>query len=129
MISVEILLVILLMMMNSITGHHVISFISKVNLLFLVTFLMFKGCLHCKMITSQNVGSEIQIKSFSLLQQNYVPFSRYSSFSIFNHPMIYQICDVMIRICTWDKVHFWTTTHEVTKLGQLIDISNGNNFE
>ena len=22
---------------------------------------------------------------------------------------------------------FWTTTHEVTKLGQLIDISNGNN--
>ena len=24
---------------------------------------------------------------------------------------------------------FWTTTHEVTKLGQLIDISKGNNFQ
>ena len=23
---------------------------------------------------------------------------------------------------------FWTTNHEVTKLGQLIDISKGNNF-
>ena len=23
---------------------------------------------------------------------------------------------------------FWTTTHEITKLGQLIDISKGNNF-
>ena len=24
---------------------------------------------------------------------------------------------------------FWTTTHEVTKFAQLIDISNGNNFQ
>ena len=32
--------------------------------------------------------------------------SRYSSFSIFNYPMIYQICDVMMGISTWDRVHF-----------------------
>ena len=41
--------------------------------------------------------------------------------------MIYQIYNVTMSISTWDKVHFeyifWTTTHEVTKLGQLIDIS------
>ena len=24
---------------------------------------------------------------------------------------------------------FWTATHEVTKLGQLVDISKGNNFQ
>ena len=69
MISVEILLVILLIMMNSRTEHHVISFTSKVNLLFLVTFVMLKGCLHYKMITSQNVRSETQIKNFSFFAE------------------------------------------------------------
>ena len=43
--------------------------------------------------------------------------------------MIYQICDVMM----WDNLHFqyifWITTDEITKLGQLIDISKGNNFQ
>ena len=29
--------------------------------------------------------------------------SRYLSFSIFNYPMIYQICDIMIGISTWDR--------------------------
>ena len=28
-------------------------------------------------------------------------------FCIFKHPMIYQICDVMMSINTWGKVHFW----------------------
>ena len=32
--------------------------------------------------------------------------SRYSSFSIFNYTMIYQICEVMMGISTWDRVHF-----------------------
>ena len=32
--------------------------------------------------------------------------SRYSSFSIFNYPMVYQICDVMMGISTWDSVQF-----------------------
>ena len=30
----------------------------------------------------------------------YVPFSRYSSVCIINHPMIYQICNVMMSIGT-----------------------------
>ena len=30
----------------------------------------------------------------------YVPFARYSSVCIINHPMIYQICDVMMSIGT-----------------------------
>ena len=32
---------------------------------------------------------------------------RYSSFCIFNHPMIYQLSDVTMSISAWDKVHFW----------------------
>ena len=31
---------------------------------------------------------------------------RYLSFCIFNHPMIYQICVVMVSISTRDRVHF-----------------------
>ena len=41
-ISIEMLLRILLLMMNSRTEPYVISFISKFNLLFLVTLAMFK---------------------------------------------------------------------------------------
>ena len=66
-----------------------------------------KGYLHYKTITSQNVSSEAQIKNFFISKKNYIPFSRYSSFYIFNYPMIHQICDVTMSISTWDKVHFW----------------------
>ena len=48
-----------------------------------------------------------QIKNFFISKKNYVPLSRYSSFYIFNHPLIYQISDVTMSISTWDKVHFW----------------------
>ena len=41
-ISLVTVLTILLLMMNSRTEHYVISFISKFNLLFLVTLVMFK---------------------------------------------------------------------------------------
>ena len=37
-----------------------------------------------------------------LFQRKVVPFSRYSSFCIFNHPLIYQICEVMMSISTWN---------------------------
>ena len=47
-----------------------------------------------KMTTSQNVSSEAQIKNFFILYKNYVSLSRYSSFCVFNHPMIYRIRDV-----------------------------------
>ena len=54
-----------------------------------------KGYLHYKTITSQTVLSVAHIKNFFISLKSYVPFSRYSSFCNFNHPMIYQICDVM----------------------------------
>ena len=51
---------------------------------------------------------------------------------IFNHPIIYQISDVMMSISIWNesifKYIFWTTPHYPTKFGQLIDITKGNNF-
>ena len=34
------------------------------------------------------------------------PFLRYSSFCIFNHPMIYQIYDITMSVSTWDTLHF-----------------------
>ena len=93
----------------------------------------FKGYLCYKMITSQNVSSEAQIKNFFIPQKNFVLFSRYSRFCIFNHPMIYRISDVTMSIshetgCIFEYI-FWTTTHEVTKRSQLIDIRKGNNFQ
>ena len=51
--------------------------------------------------------SKAQIKNCFISSKNYFPFSRYSSFCIFSHPMIYQICDVTMSISTLDKVHFW----------------------
>ena len=62
--------------------------------------IKFKGYLCYKMITSQNVPSKAQIKNFFIWWINYVPFSRYSSFHIFYHRMIYQISDVMMSIST-----------------------------
>ena len=61
---------------------------------------LFKGYLRYKMITFQNVPFEAQITNFFISQKNYVPFSRYSSFCIFNNPVIYQICDVTMSIST-----------------------------
>ena len=59
---------------------------------------LLKGYPHYKTITSQNVSSEAQINNFLISQKSYVPFSRYSSFCIFKHPMSYQINDVMMSI-------------------------------
>ena len=42
-----------------------------------------------------------------LFRRKVVWFSRYSSLCIFSHPKTYQICDVMMGIAAWDKVHFW----------------------
>ena len=59
-----------------------------------------KGYLCYRTITSQNVPSKTQIKNFFISKKNYVSFPRYSSFCIFNYPMIYQICDVTMSIST-----------------------------
>ena len=66
----------------------------------------FKGYLRYK-TTTQNVLSEAQVRNFFISQKSYVPLSRYLSFCIFSHPIIYQICDVMMSISTWNEVHFW----------------------
>ena len=46
--------------------------------------------------------------------------------------MIYQICDVMMSISTWDWVYFWMYLLNcyslTTKLGQLIDVSKADIF-
>ena len=52
------------------------------------------------MITSQNVPPKTQIKIFFISYKNYVTFSRYSGFRVFNHTMIYQISDVTMSIST-----------------------------
>ena len=70
-------------------------------------FALIKGYLHYKMVTSQNVLFESQVKNFFVSWKRYVPFSRYLSSCIFNHLMIYQICDAMMNISIWDRVHFW----------------------
>ena len=104
------------------------SFLKLYQKLFLVRTI--KGQLRYKTITSQNVLFEAQVKSFFISYESYVRFSRYSIFWIFNYPRIYQICDVMMSIstrCIFEYI-FWTTTHKVTKLCQLIDTYKGNNF-
>ena len=56
----------------------------------------FKGYFRYKTITYRNVSSGAQVKNFFILWKSDFLFSRYSSFCIFNHLMIYQICDVMM---------------------------------
>ena len=91
---------------NLMVGLFSLTFVNLLLAWILYLHVWLKGCLCYKTITSQNVSSEKQIKNFFILK-NYIPFSRYSSFCIFNHLMIYQICDVTMSISTWDKAHFW----------------------
>ena len=89
-----------------------------------------RGYLCYKTITSQNALSEAQVEIFFVSWESYVPFSRYSSFFIFNHLMIYQICDMM-SINTRDRVHFWIYILHRNSLSQQtwsIDISKVYSF-
>ena len=91
-----------------------------------------KGYFQCKTVTSQNVSSEAQVKNF-LFRRNVMFLSRgIQFFCIFNHPVIYQICDVVMSISTWDRAHFWiyllnhnSLSHQIWS---MIDISKGNIF-
>ena len=91
--------------LQSMSGHFFILCMKGWN--YYLICINIKSYFRYKTITSQNVPSEAQIKNFFISQKNYVPFSRYSSFCILNHPMIYQICDVTMSISAWNKVHFW----------------------
>ena len=71
-----------------------------------------------------------KLRIFLCCRQNMFLFQ---DIHIFNHPMIYLICDVMMSISTRDRVYFWidlfnhnSSSHQT---GQLIDISEGNNFQ
>ena len=102
-------------------------YFSKNSIVFPHSFLIstpLKGYLCNKMITSQNVSSEAQVKNFFFISyESYVPFSSSSSFSIFNHPIIYQICDIMMSISTWDRVHFFNVSFE-SKLIKSPNLAN-----
>ena len=93
---------------------------------------MLQGYLHYKMITSQNVSSVAHVKNFLFCRK------------IIFHPQDIQVFvfltihDLTIlwhhdEYSTWDRVHFWIylLNHNWLnyKLGQLMDISKGNNFE
>ena len=82
------------------------------------------------MTTSQNVPYEAQVKNYLISQKIYVPFSRYSSFCTFQHPIIYQVCDVMMSILKETgyilNISFGP---KLIKFGQLIDTNKGNNFQ
>ena len=80
-----------------------------------------KGYFCYKMITPQNVLSEAQVKNFCISQKSYILFSRYSSFRVFIHPAIWEICDVMMSIIL---VHETGCIFEISFEPQLINPLN-----
>ena len=117
--------------------------------------IKFLKILLCDMLSQQvdNVKFEVNLRLPSLKNYNfwkcviwgtgqeffyfvkkYVPFSRYSSFCIFNIPWFTKYVTswwVSVRKtgCIFEYI-FWTTTQpQVTKLGQLMDINKSNNFQ
>ena len=116
---------------NLITTHATNNWI-VVNYLILFCY-WFKDYLHYKTITSQIVPSETQIKNFLFRRKIMFRSQDIQVFVFLTNPWFTKL--VMSR---WVLAHetrcifeytFWTTTHDVTKLGQLIDISKDNNFQ
>ena len=83
------------------SGHKLLS------PFFVSSWREFKDYVHYKTVISENVLFEAQVKISFILWKIYVPFSRYSGFCIWNHLIIYQICEVMMSINTCDGVYFW----------------------
>ena len=77
--------------------------LSHVHFWRLCTF--FEGCILLS-TAIYYVSYERQVKNFFISKKSCVPFSEYSSFCMFNHSIIYQICDVMMSISMWDRMHF-----------------------
>ena len=86
-----------------------------------------KGVLRYKTITSLNVSLEVLAKKLFISLKNYVPFSRYST-CIFNHPMIYQICDVMMSIVHETGCTFWTIEKVGAKFQVLFNLATFSNY-
>ena len=70
--------------------------------------LILKGYCCYKMIISQNLSSQAQVKNF-LFHRKVMYHSQDNQVLYFKHPMIcYIYCEVMMSIIsTWDRVHFW----------------------
>ena len=77
-------------------------------ILFLVERVFsFKGYLHYKTITSQNVLSEVSLRSILFCRKVMLHVLDVPVFIFFNRLICYQICDVMKSINTWYRVRFW----------------------
>ena len=93
-----------------------------------------KGCLCCKTITFQNVSYEAQIRNFFYFVENlcsilkifklFYFLASYNVINMWHHDWVL----VHETLCNFEYI-FWTTTHKVAKLDQLIDINEGNNFK
>ena len=97
-----------------------------------IIFWLFKGYLSCKTRTFQNVSSEAKVKNFLIHRRVMFRSQDVQVFIFLTIPWF-----ATFFTSSWVLVHeigyifefiFWTTTHEVTKLCHLIDISKGNNF-
>ena len=107
------------------------------NFFILFNFYAFKyqlkGYISYKTLTSQIVSSEAEVKNFFYFVEKL--FSVLKIFCIFNHPMIYQVCDIMMSISTWDRVHFWiyllnhnSLSHQTWSIDWYTQVSNFQEF-
>ena len=92
-----------------------------------------KGYLCYKTIASQNVPPKAQIKHLFISYKNYVPSQDIQVFVFLTIPWFTKSVTsrwVLVHETRWIFEYiFWTTNHEVTKLGALINISKDNNFQ
>ena len=90
---------------------------------------LLKGNLWYKTITSQNLSSEAQIFLFCrkiMFRSRNIQSFVFLSIPWFTESVTSQQALTHETRCIFEYI-LWTTTHEVTKPGLLIDISNGNN--
>ena len=92
-----------------------------------------KGYLCYKTITSQNVPSKAQIKNYLfrrkiMFRSQDIQVFVFLTIPWFTKSVTSQWVLVHKIRCIFEYI-FWTTNHEVTKLGQLIDINKDNNFQ
>ena len=69
--------------------------------------ILIKGYFRYKMITSENVSSQAQVQNFFYFTEKLCPVLKIFKFLYFQPPLIYQICDFVMNISTWGRVHFW----------------------